>query len=143
MTATFSGAGAKFVRAGSTSEHAILPRLRLRTAFRQADFQVIAQHMLALTFRSVSSDRFMVIDPASFFSQVGVCADIPQRRRSLPGDKAGDAVLQAIICHSDNLEVSEQFDGTSGYEKSVRDLTWSYPAFLSAARAKVSRDVQG
>ena len=32
---------------------------------------------------------------------------------------AGDAMLQAVIYHSDNLELSEQFDGVSGYEKSV------------------------
>ena len=37
------------------------------------------------------------------------------------------------------LELSEQFDGTSGYEKSVRDLTWSYAAFLSAVRTKMAK----
>jgi hypothetical protein len=89
MTATFSGPGTKFVRAGTASEHAILPRRRLQTAFQQADFQVIAQRMLALTFRSVSSGGFLVIDPASFFSQVGVSADTPRRRRSPPGTKQG------------------------------------------------------
>ncbi|MGO6907432.1 glucoamylase, partial [Rhizobium ruizarguesonis] len=29
-----------------------------------------------------------------------------------------------------------QFDGTVGYEKSVRNLTWSYASFLSAVRAR-------
>jgi glucoamylase len=52
-------------------------------------------------------------------------------------------MLAAVVYHSDNLELSEQFDGWTGYEKSVRDLTWSYAAFLSAARAKTSRPVQG
>jgi glucoamylase len=52
-------------------------------------------------------------------------------------------MLQAIVSHSDNLELSEQFDGTSGYEKSVRNFTWSYAAFLSAVRAKSTRHVQG
>ncbi len=52
-------------------------------------------------------------------------------------------MLQAIIYHSDNLELSEQFESASGYEKSVRDLTWSYAAFLSAVRAKTARSVQG
>jgi glucoamylase len=78
------------------------------------------------------------LDPLSedFFGQVGVTS------ASAPGDavtalrSAGDAMLQAIVYHSDHLELSEQFDGTSGYQKSVRDLTWSYAAFLSAVRAR-------
>ena len=41
------------------------------------------------------------------------------------------------------VELSEQFDGTTGYEKSVRDLTWSYAAFLAAARAKTGQSVLG
>ena len=49
---------------------------------------------------------------------------------------AGDKMLQALIYHSDFLELSEQFDGSTGYEKSVRNLTWSYAAFLSALRAR-------
>lgn len=44
-------------------------------------------------------------------------------------------MLRAVIYHSDHIELSEQFDGTSGYEKSVSNLTWSYAAFLSAVRA--------
>ncbi len=78
-----------------------------------------------------------------FFGQVGIGAD------AKPGDaadalrRAGDAMLQAVVYHSDHLELSEQFDGTTGFAKSVRDLTWSYAAFLSAVRAKTARDVQG
>jgi glucoamylase len=49
---------------------------------------------------------------------------------------AGDRMLQAIAYHSDHLELSEQFDAGTGYEKSVRNLTWSYAAFLSAMRAR-------
>ncbi len=30
----------------------------------------------------------------------------------------------------------EQFDATTGYEKSVSNLSWSYAAFLSAVRAR-------
>jgi glucoamylase len=48
---------------------------------------------------------------------------------------AGDQMLQAVIFHSDNLELSEQFDATTGYEKSVSNLSWSYASFLSAVRA--------
>lgn len=56
---------------------------------------------------------------------------------------AGEAMLHAIVYHSDHLELSEQFDGSSGYEKSVRDLTWSYAAFLSAVRARTGKSVYG
>lgn len=56
---------------------------------------------------------------------------------------AGDAMMQSVVYHSDNLKLSEQFDGTTGYEKSVRDLTWSYAAFLSAARRRNAEPVEG
>lgn len=49
---------------------------------------------------------------------------------------AGDRMLRALIYHSDHYELSEQFDSTSGYEKSVTNLTWSYAAYLSAVRAR-------
>jgi glucoamylase len=49
---------------------------------------------------------------------------------------AGDAMLEAIIYHSDHLRLSEQFDAETGYEKSVQDLTWSYSAFANATRAR-------
>ena len=51
---------------------------------------------------------------------------------------AADAMLRAILFHSDGYELSEQFDARSGYEKSVRNLTWSYAAFLSALRARAA-----
>ena len=47
-------------------------------------------------------------------------------------------MLQALIFHSDNLELSEQFDATTGYEKSVSNLTWSYASFLSATRTRTA-----
>jgi glucoamylase len=49
---------------------------------------------------------------------------------------AGDRLLDAILRHADHLHLSEQFDRYSGYEKSVRDLTWSYASFASAVRAR-------
>jgi glucoamylase len=49
---------------------------------------------------------------------------------------AGDQMLQAIVFHSDHFELSEQFDATTGYAKSVSNLSWSYASFLSAIRAK-------
>ena len=75
---------------------------------------------------------------AAFFGQIGIessttAADAAARLRH-----AGDGMLQALIRHSDHLELSEQFDGATGYEKSVRNLTWSYAAFLSAVRARTA-----
>jgi glucoamylase len=78
---------------------------------------------------------------ADFFSQAGVGQDT-----DAVGDAgavgllvaAGDRMLRAILYHSDHLELSEQFDAATGFEKSVRDLTWSYAAFLSAVRARMA-----
>ena len=80
---------------------------------------------------------------ANFFSQIGVEASTPLSGAVTSLQKAGDAMLFAVIQHSDNLELSEQFDRTTGYEKSVSDLTWSYAAFLSAVRARTGQSVQG
>jgi glucoamylase len=52
-------------------------------------------------------------------------------------------MLAVVTYHSDHLELSEQFDGVTGYEKSVKNLTWSYAAFLSAVRARTGQNVQG
>jgi glucoamylase len=78
------------------------------------------------------------VDPlaVNFFAQVGITAATPVGTAASLLQTAGDEMLQALIYHSDFLELSEQFDGTSGYEKSVRNLTWSYAAFLSALRAR-------
>jgi glucoamylase len=53
---------------------------------------------------------------------------------------AADRMVRAVVAHSDHLELSEQFDATTGYEKSVRNLTWSYASFLSALRARTALD---
>ena len=45
-------------------------------------------------------------------------------------------MLKAVIFHSDHYRLSEQFDGTTGFEKSVSDLTWSYAAYLLAVRTR-------
>jgi glucoamylase len=73
---------------------------------------------------------------ASFFSQVGVDASATPAAAAAALQSAGDQMLQAVVFHSDHLELSEQFDATSGYEKSVSNLSWSYASFLSAVRAK-------
>jgi len=78
------------------------------------------------------------IDPlaAGFFAQVGITAATDVGTAVSLLQNAGDKMLLALIYHSDYLELSEQFDGTTGYEKSVRNLTWSYAAYLSALRAR-------
>ena len=73
---------------------------------------------------------------AGFFSQIGVDAPTTPAAAAAALQSAGDQMLQAIVFHSDHLELSEQFDATSGYEKSVSNLSWSYASFLSAVRAK-------
>ncbi|MBV9314834.1 MAG: hypothetical protein JO100_14155 [Pseudonocardia sp.] len=78
-----------------------------------------------------------------FFAQVSVTATTTPAEAADALRTAADAMLRAVIFHSDHLELSEQFDGTSGYEKSVRNLTWSYAAFLSAVRARNGQTVVG
>ena len=73
---------------------------------------------------------------AGFFSQIGVEASTTPAAAATALQGAGDQMLQAVVFHSDHLELSEQFDATSGYEKSVSNLSWSYASFLSAVRAR-------
>ncbi len=73
---------------------------------------------------------------AGFFSQIGVDASTTPAAAAAALQGAGDQMLQAVIFHSDHLELSEQFDAVTGYEKSVSNLSWSYASFLSAVRAK-------
>ena len=73
---------------------------------------------------------------AEFFNQVGVTASSTPAAAVTELRAAGDQMLQAIIFHSDHLELSEQFDANTGYEKSVSNLSWSYASFLSAVRAR-------
>jgi glucoamylase len=49
---------------------------------------------------------------------------------------AGDSMLNAVIFHSNRLELSEQFDSSSGFERSVSNLTWSYASYLLALSAR-------
>ncbi len=78
------------------------------------------------------------LDPlsANFFSQLSVDAQTTPAAAVAALQAAGDKLLQAVVFHSDHYELSEQFDATSGYEKSVSDLSWSYASFLSAVRAR-------
>ena len=72
----------------------------------------------------------------TFFSQVKVDASTTPTAAAAALQSAGDQMLQAVVFHSDQFQLSEQFDATSGYEKSVSNLSWSYASFLSAVRAK-------
>lgn len=80
---------------------------------------------------------------APFFAQSGVTAATSPQDAATALVATGDAMMNAVVYHSDNLELSEQFDGTTGFEKSVDNLTWSYAAFLSAVRARTSTHVEG
>lgn len=81
-------------------------------------------------------------DDRPFFQQIGVNhVGVIQRGQGLEKIisqlcDAGDRMLHAVLYHSDHLELSEQFDRENGFEKSVRNLTWSYAAFLSAVRTR-------
>lgn len=74
-----------------------------------------------------------------FFAQVGVSDEASSAAASAALHEAGDSMMRAVVFHSDHYELSEQYDGNTGFEKSVRDLTWSYAAFLSALRAKTTK----
>jgi hypothetical protein len=73
---------------------------------------------------------------ANFFSQIAINTDTTPAAAVAALQRAADQMLQALVFHSDHLELSEQFDATTGYEKSVSNLSWSYASFLSAVRAK-------
>jgi glucoamylase len=72
----------------------------------------------------------------TFLDQVAVNPGTapPEVSSALRG--AGDSMLAAVIYHSNRFELSEQFDQSTGFERSVANLTWSYAAFLSAVAAR-------
>jgi len=71
-----------------------------------------------------------------FYDQVGIASGTSTSSAVDLLKAAGDRMLRAIMRHSDHVELSEQFNGNSGFELGVRNLTWSYAAFLSAVRAR-------
>lgn len=72
----------------------------------------------------------------TFYEQIGIGSSTSPADAADLLKKAGDAMLRAVVRHSDHLELSEQFNGNSGFELGVRDLTWSYASFMSAVRAR-------
>lgn len=98
--------------------------------------------------RQLDRDGILVVNALTerFFEQIG-CT--PGRGRYVAGTPefaealgrlvdAGDRMLDAVLFHSDHLEMSEQHHRDCGYQMSVRNLTWSYAAFLRAVRARSS-----
>jgi glucoamylase len=75
---------------------------------------------------------------ALFFAQSGIVESTAADAAANALIATGDAMVLAVVYHSDNLEISEQFDGTTGYERSVNNLTWSYASYLSAMRARAT-----
>ncbi len=73
---------------------------------------------------------------APFLQQIGVSATDPPSQVANALRAAGDSMLNAVVYHSNSLELSEQFDQGSGYERSVTNLTWSYASFLLALAAR-------
>jgi glucoamylase len=86
-----------------------------------------------------SSGRFPLDElSAPFFAQSGVGRSTAVAAAAKALVATGDAMVWAVVYHSDNFEISEQFDGTTGYERSVHNLTWSYASYLSAMRARAA-----
>jgi glucoamylase len=88
----------------------------------------------------ITSSRTVAADPlsATFLAQAGVTSSTAPLDAAASLRAAGDGMLRAIVHHSDHLELSEQFDAVTGFEKSVSNLSWSYAAFLSATRARTA-----
>jgi glucoamylase len=88
--------------------------------------------------REILSSATVAADPlsATFLAQAGVTSATAPLDAAAALRSAGDAMLRAIVYHSDHFELSEQFDADTGFEKSVANLSWSYAAFLSAVRAR-------
>jgi glucoamylase len=103
-------------------------------ALTTANFAELYYRLAAriLSSRTVAADSLS----ATFLAQVGVTPSTAPLDAAAALRAAGDAMLRAIVYHSDHFELSEQFDAVTGFEKSVSNLSWSYAAFLSAARAR-------
>jgi glucoamylase len=81
---------------------------------------------------SVPGDRLA----DEFFAQLGLTSSTPSAQVVGALRSAGDNMLNAVVYHSNNYELSEQFDQQTGYERSVANLTWSYAAYISAVAAR-------
>ena len=104
-------------------------------ALTTANFAELYYRLAAkiLSSRTVPADSLSAV----FLTQAGITATTASPSDAATALRAaGDAMLQAIVFHSDHFELSEQFDAQTGFEKSVSNLSWSYAAFLSAVRVR-------
>jgi glucoamylase len=87
---------------------------------------------------AIDEDAQLPSDPLAtpFLDQVGISAGDPPQQAAATLRAAGDSMMNAVVYHSNSLELSEQFDQSSGYERSVTNLTWSYASFLLAIAAR-------
>ena len=101
-------------------------------------FDHLLRDIRSVIYRDAEQNAIPPLDASTtqFFSQVQITATTTVAGAVNALQSAGDQMLQAILFHSDHFELSEQFDATSGYEKSVSNLSWSYASFLSALRAR-------
>jgi glucoamylase len=84
-------------------------------------------------------DRYF--DGSAWYLCSFAAAEYEYRRAALLGDAAlaarGDAILDAVrTVVPESGALSEQFDPASGAQRSARNLTWSYAAFVTASDAR-------
>ena len=72
---------------------------------------------------------------AAFLSQAGI-NDPAGTSAAERAPRSRRRMLNAVLFHSDYVSLSEQFDSTTGDEKSVSNLTWTYAAYVSAVRMR-------
>lgn len=107
---------------------------------------VFAEFYYRVTQELKATSSFEISDTmAPFFDQIGFGGRGTVTRGTQVHQElmdalveAGDKMMRAVIHHSTYLELSEQNDRYSGFSKSVRNLSWSYAAFISAARMRKS-----
>lgn len=79
----------------------------------------------------------------NFYRRLNVTADVPAQNLNALASafrNYGDAFLaleQKFV--GANFSMSEQINRTTGKQQGARDLTWSYAAFVSAARARAGQ----
>jgi len=85
-----------------------------------------------LSSRTVPADSLS--DP--FLAQVGITSATAPLAAATALRAAGDAMLGAVVYHSDHFQLSEQFDAYNRLPEERQQPLLSYAAFLSAVRAR-------
>jgi glucoamylase len=99
----------------------------------------VAELHYALAAEIRSSGRIPLDELSGpFFAQSGIDGSAAAEDAAAALVATGDAMVRAVVYHSDHFELSEQYDGSTGYERSVHNLTWSYASYLSAMRARAT-----